>query len=116
MELSFASENSAEASLLAKELEQALRWQGLPAGAMSLKPSSPEHMDVGSVLWVSMEMVNQILGPVGSIATVAACVHQIMTKYHKDAVIDTEGSKVKISASKASAASVEAALITSPGP
>jgi len=96
MELSFSSENSAEASLLAQELELALRKDGVPPEAISLKQSSAENMDVGSVLWISIEALNQVLGPIGSIATLASCIHQIMSKYHRDAVIDNEDGRVKL--------------------
>ena len=48
MELSFACDNSADASLLAQELEETLRAQGISPNAISLKPASPENMDIGS--------------------------------------------------------------------
>jgi hypothetical protein len=110
MELSFASENSAEAGFLAQELELALRKHGIPAAAMSLKPSSPENMDIGSVVWLSIETLNQVLGPVGSIATLASCIHQIMTKYNRDAFVDNEGGRRKIPVSRITLPRIKAAL------
>ena len=110
MELSFASENSAEASFLVQELELALHQQGIPAAAMSLRASSPENMDVGSILWVSIEALNQLLGPIGSIATLASCVHQIMTKYNRDAVIKNEEEKLKIPVSGTTLPRIQDAL------
>ena len=100
MELSFISRDSAEASYLAQELETMLRKHGVSSKAMSLKRSSSENMDAGSVLSISLEMLNQILGPIGSIATLASCVHQIMGKYNRDAVIDNGEGPVKIPATK----------------
>jgi hypothetical protein len=116
MELSFASKNSAEAGLLAQELELALRKQGIPDVAMSLKPSSPENMDVGSVLWISIETLNQLLGPVGSIATLASCIHQIMAKYNRDAFVDNEGGRRKIPVSGTTLPRIKAALAKPPQP
>ena len=116
MELSFASANSAEASFLAQELEWALRKQGVPPEAISLKQSSSENMDVGSVLWIGIEALNQVLGPVGSIATLASCIHQIMTKYDRDAIVDSEGGTRKIPVSKITVPRVKAALVKPPRP
>jgi hypothetical protein len=116
MELSFASMNSVEAGLLAQELQLALRKQGIPDVAMSLKPSSPENMDLGSVLWISIETVNQVLGPVGSIATLASCIHQIMAKYDRDAFVDNEGGRRKIPVSRITLPRIKAALAKPPQP
>ncbi|MEA2950942.1 MAG: hypothetical protein QOJ96_462 [Alphaproteobacteria bacterium] len=115
MELSFASKNIAEAGLLAQELQLALRKQGIPDVAMSLKPSSRENMDLGSVLWISVETLNQVLGPVGSIATLASCIHQIMAKYNRDAFVDNEGGRRKILVSQ-TLPRIKAALAKPPQP
>jgi hypothetical protein len=116
MELSFASDSSAEASLLVQELEASLRRQGVPPAAISLKQSSPENMDLGSVLWLSVEALNQILGPVGSIATLASCIHQIMIKYDRDAIVDDSAGRRKIGVSRVTLPRVKAALTKPPRP
>jgi len=116
MELSFASANRAEASILAQELELALRKQGVPPEVISLKQSSGENMDVGSVLWVGIDTLNQVLGPVGSIATLASCIHQIMTKYDRDAIVDNEGTKRKIAVSRITLPRIKTALVKAPRP
>jgi hypothetical protein len=110
MELSFACENSAEASYLAQELELELLKHKIPAGAISLKQASAENMDVGSIVWISIEALNQVMGPIASVATLASCVHQIMSKYNRDAIVDNEQSKFKISASRATLSRVKTAL------
>lgn len=110
MELSFISRDSAEASYLAQELETMLRKHGVSSKAVSLKQSSSENMDVGSVLSISLETLNQILGPVGTIATLASCVHQIMGKYNRDAVVDNGESRLKISASKVTLSGIKTSL------
>jgi galactitol-specific phosphotransferase system IIB component len=114
MELSFACENGAEASRLAQELELALRKQGIPPVAISLKQSSSENMDVGSVLWISIEALNQVLGPIGSVATLASCIHQIMSKYNRDAIVDNEEGRLRIPASRTTLSRVKAALAKPP--
>jgi hypothetical protein len=98
MELSFACETSAEASYLAQELELALRDEGIPADAVLLKPSSSESMDIGSTLWISIEMAAQVLGPIASIASFAKCIFEIVHKYNSDIVIGKPEGKVKIPA------------------
>jgi hypothetical protein len=116
MELSFACENSAQASYLAQELELALRDRGIPADAMVLKPSSPENMDIGSILSFSVENASQILAAASSLATVASCIVEIATKFNSDVVVDDAGSKVKIPAAKIDMARVQAALASKPRP
>ncbi|MEO6380892.1 MAG: hypothetical protein ABIO35_02530 [Nitrobacter sp.] len=106
MELSFVAHNSAEASRLARELEEALRWRGLPAEALVLKPSSSEHMDIGSVLQVSMDVANGV----GSIVTLASGIFQIMTKYRKGIVVNSGGERTEIAASRVTEARIKAAL------
>jgi hypothetical protein len=116
MELSFVSQSSAEATLLAQELEVALRKRGVPPEAISLKQSSSENMDLGSVLWLSVEAVNQVLGPVSSIATLASCIHQIMIRYDRDAIVDDSAGRRKIAVSRTTLPRVKAALTKSPRP
>jgi hypothetical protein len=110
MELSFICDNSADASSLAQELELFLRQDGVPAKALSLRQSSAEHMDIGSVLWISVETAAQILGPIASIASFAKCVHEIAGKYHRGVVIKDQDRVVTIPASEIDKARIEAAL------
>lgn len=116
MELSFACENSADASYLAQELELTLRRQGIPAEAMMLKPSSSENMDIGSVLWVSIETANQILGPVSSIASLATCIYEIATKYNSGVIFEEDESRVKIPVTKINMTRIESVLTRYPKP
>jgi hypothetical protein len=110
MELSFDCEKNTEASYLAQELELVLRKHGVPAEAISLKQSSTENMDVGSLLSISMATLNQLWGPVGSIATLASFIMQIMVKHHRDVIVNHDEGKVKIPVSKVSLPRVKAAL------
>jgi hypothetical protein len=96
MELRFKTENIAEATHLAKELELALRQHGIPPTAISLKPSSAENMDIGSVLSLSLQVINQIVGTVGAIATVAGCIQQILDKYNRAVVVDHDGAREEL--------------------
>lgn len=116
MELSFACNNSADASYLAQELELALRHQGVPAEAMKLKSSSSKNMDIGSVLWVSLETANQILGPVSSIASLAACIYEVATKYNSGVIFGEEERRVEIPVTKISMARIETVLARYPKP
>ena len=116
MELSFACANSADASFLAQELELALRRQGLPSEAMMLKSSSSENMDIGSVLWVSIETANQILGPVSSIASLAACIYEVATKYNSGVIFGGDERRVEIPVTKINMARIETVLAKYPKP
>ncbi|MDN3279512.1 hypothetical protein QWJ07_34965 [Frankia sp. RB7] len=110
MELSFICDNDAEASILTQELESALRHEGIPKNALSLRQSSSENMDVGSVLWVSVQTAAQILGPVASIASFAKCVYEIAGKYNRGVVVKDQERTVIIPAAEVERARVEAAL------
>jgi hypothetical protein len=116
MELWFKTENSAEASHLAQELELTLRQRGIPQAAISLNPASSESMDIGSVLSFSLEIANQVLGPVGTIASVVSCIHQVMDKYNKGVVVERDGHREEIAPAKNSRARIEAALSAHPKP
>lgn len=116
MELSFACENSAEASYLAQELELALHRRGLPAAAMVLKPSSAENMDIGSVLTFIMENSTQILGATETIASLATCIYEVATKYNCDPIVETPDGKVRIPVAKIDMTRIEAALARKPKP
>jgi anti-sigma regulatory factor (Ser/Thr protein kinase) len=100
MEFSFVSDNSADASYLAQELEVALRQDGVPASALALKASSPENMDIGSVLSFSMEVATNVLGPAGSLAALAKCVFEVVTKTNSTVIIiKDDGKRIEVPAS-----------------
>jgi hypothetical protein len=71
--------------------------------AISLKQSSTEHMDIGSVLSISMEAI-------GSIATLASLIHQVMVKHDRDVVLDYGEGRTKIAISKITLSRIRAAL------
>jgi hypothetical protein len=110
MELSFICDNSADASFLAQELELALRREGVPANALALKPSSPENMDIGSVLWISIETSAQVLGSVASIASFARCMLELAAKYNIGLTVKNQARTETIPASEISDARIRAAL------
>jgi hypothetical protein len=110
MELSFVCDNSADASFLAQELELALRREGVPANALSLKPSSPENMDIGSILWVSIETATQVLGSVASIASFVKCALEISAKYNTGLTVKNQERTETIPASEISDTRIRAAL------
>jgi hypothetical protein len=113
MELSFASENSADASLLAQELELSLRRAGIPADALSLKQSSAANMDIGSVLSISLE----ILGSIGSAASFANCVYEMVAKHNSPVVIiHSDGKRDEISPGRTSFKRIEKAITRSVRP
>ncbi len=113
MELSFICDNSAEAGFLAQELELALRQQGVPAKALSLKQASSENMDIGSVLWFSVETAAHILGPIASIASFGKCVYEIAGKYNRGVVIKDQERTVTIPAAEIDKKRIESALANS---
>ncbi|KIZ44038.1 MULTISPECIES: hypothetical protein [Rhodopseudomonas] len=100
MDLSFAERDSADASFLAKELELLLQRNGIPQNAMALKRSSPENMDLGSILSVNLDAVAHALGGLGYIACFANCIYEIVTKHNSTIVIVTEHGTSKFPASK----------------
>lgn len=111
IEFSFVCENKADASHLVQELEAALRREGIPADALSLGQSSSENMDVGSVLSFTTEHLPHMLGSLGYIACFAKCIYEVLAEHHSTIVIDRkDGSRVRISASKASLKRIEEAL------
>jgi hypothetical protein len=97
MEFSFARENSADASFLARELEVGLLRAGIPTAALSLKQSSPENMDIGSMLSMVFDLASTVLGPAASVATVARCVYDVVNKYNCTIImVGKDGKPVKI--------------------
>lgn len=110
MELSFDCENSADASYLAQQLEIALRSEGMPAEALSLRQSSDDNMDIGSILIFSFEAASHVLGPVASIATFAKCVYEVVTRHNSTVLIVSKDGRVRIPASKINLKRIEDAL------
>lgn len=111
MELSFVCDNAADASFLAQELEIALHAGGLPAGAVSLRQSSQANMDIGSVLSVGMDVASNILGPIGTVATLAKCVYEVVAKHNSPVVIvHSDGERIEITPAKANLKRIEKAI------
>jgi hypothetical protein len=110
MELSFDCENSADASYLAQQLEIALRSDGVPADALSLRQSSDDNMDIGSILHLSLETASYVLGPAASLATFAKCIYEVVTKHNSTILIVSKDGRVRIPASKISLKRIENAL------
>lgn len=110
MELSFICDNSADASFLAQELELALRKEGVPANALALKPSSPENMDIGSVLWISVETTAQVLGSIASIASFTKCMLEVASKYNSGLTVKNQARTETIPASEINDTRIRSAL------
>lgn len=110
MELSFADVSSADAAVLAEELELALLNAGAPSGALALKPSSSEHMDVGSVLWVGVDAATHALGAIGYIACFAKCIYEVVKKNEVTLVVLTENGAIKLPASDITLQRIESAI------
>jgi hypothetical protein len=117
MELSFVSENSADSSYLVQELELALQQDGMPATALSLRPSSAENMDIGSILSVSFDVATHVLGPLGSMASLAKCILEVVKKNNTTIVIVSDsGQRVELPAAKISYKRIEKAIAQSARP
>src|SRR5690242_18388871 len=86
MELSFSHVDVAAAASLADELRLGLLRAGVPAAAIDLKPSSPEHMSVGDVLNVAAH----VLASADYIGCVAKCIIEVARK-HDVPIIITSG-------------------------
>jgi hypothetical protein len=110
MELSFADVSSADAAALAEELELALLNAGAPSSSLSLKPSSTEHMDVGSVLWVGAEAAAHALGAIGYVACFAKCIYEVVKKNDVTLVVLTENGAIKLPASDITLQRIENAI------
>jgi hypothetical protein len=116
MELSFVCDNSADASYLAQELELALRKNGVPAKALSLKRASSENMDIGSILSIDLATATEILSPVGSIASLVTCIYEVASKYHSGVIVQKDEGRIKIPASQLSFKRVQNAVAKAPKP
>jgi hypothetical protein len=115
MELSFACENSAEATVLAQELEGALRDQGISPDDVALKPASSENMDIGTVLWV-MEKAAQTIEVAGTVHTIAKCVYAIANKYGVGITVTKAEGKVEVPAAMVAMSVIEQVLSDSSKP
>jgi len=116
MELSFACDNSADATVLAQELEWALREQGIPLDAVLLKPASAENMDIGSVVWVALERTGQVLEAAGTIMTIAKCVYAVANKYGVGVIFTKPEGKVEVPAATVAMNVIEQILSESSRP
>jgi len=116
MELSFAFDNSADASLLAQELEETLRAQGISPNAISLKPASPENMDIGSVVWVAIERTGQVVEAAGTVLTIAKCVYDVANKYGVGVIFTRPEGKVEVPATTVAMNLIEQILSDSSQP
>ena len=81
MNLSFVGVSSADARYLGEELELALLKGGVPNDAIVAKPSSPENMDVGTILGVNLDLVLHAIGAAGYIACFGKCIYEIIAKH-----------------------------------
>lgn len=117
MNISFATENKADARRLIQELEEALIARGVPSGALSLRQSSAENMDVGSVLGVTFGDAAHALGSIGYIACFAKCIFEVASKHRSPVVlVDEDGKIVKIPLSQLTFAGLEQTLKTGAAP
>lgn len=109
MELSFICDSAADASYLAQELELALRKAGIPEHTLALKQSSAANMDIGSVL--------SVLGSIGSAATFASCVYEMVAKHNSPVVIiHSDGKRDEVSPGRTSFKRIEKAITRSARP
>jgi hypothetical protein len=72
-------------------------------------------MDIGSILSIDLDLASKVLESAGSMATLASCVHQIMSKYGRDAVVEKSGSRTKVPLSNGRVG-IDAALNQTPRP
>jgi hypothetical protein len=78
MDLRFAHVSDADGARLAHELRLELLKAGVPSDAIKLKPSSDEHMSVGSVLFANAELVAHMFGAAGYIACFGKCIYEVL--------------------------------------
>jgi hypothetical protein len=116
MELSFACDNSADASVLAQELEETLRAQGISPNAISLKPASSENMDIGSVVWVAIERTGQVVEAASTVLTIAKCVYDVANKYGVGVIFTRPEGKVEVPATTVAMNIIEQILSDSSQP
>src|SRR3954470_23366844 len=102
MELQFSDASRAQVGRLAEELELSLIRSGVPAGALSIKRSSPEAMDPGSLLWVGVETAAHALGAVGYVACFGKCIYEVVKRHSTPIVIRTKDGVVTLPASEIS--------------
>jgi hypothetical protein len=110
MELSFPRLKGADAGYLAQELERGLRREGVPGNALAIERSSPEHMDLGTVLGVNVDVVLHAIGSAGYIACFVKCIHEVVRKHDVVIRISTKSGSIEIPASEANADIIEKAI------
>lgn len=107
MEFAFVCDNAADSSFLAQELELTLRDSGVSADALSLRQASKSNMDIGSVLLIT----SSILAPMGSLATIAKCVYEVVAKHNSPVVIvHSGGERIEIAPENANLERIKKAL------
>jgi hypothetical protein len=89
MEIRFQGVDRSEASVLARELELSLKYEGVPGGALKVLPISPEAMGL-EVLGVDLEIVLHALGGVGYIAVFGKCIYELLGKHKFNIVLKTK--------------------------
>jgi len=101
MDVSFSGVSSADASLLAQELELSLIRAGAPRQAISLRQSSSENMSgLGTILGVDVDLALHAIGAMGYLACFAHCIFEIASKHRVEIVINTEDGTIKIPAAQ----------------
>ena len=96
MQLSFETTDSADAGLLARELDLALKREGLPGSVTSIIRSNPDSMDLGTVLGIDVNAALHALGSIGYIALFGKCIYEIIGKHHITIRIKTQHGSVDI--------------------
>lgn len=96
MEISFQDVSAADAGLLARELSLALKRDGVPGDAIRVTRSSPESMDLGSLLTIDFSAVLQALGAAGSIASFGRCIYDMVARSGVTIQIHANGESAKL--------------------
>jgi hypothetical protein len=109
MDVCFADISDGDAARLAHELRLELLKAGVPGDAVGLKPSSDEHMDLGSVLWANIDLAAHLLGATGYIACFGKCIYEVLHRNNVTIRISTPQGSVEIPAN-ATAEVIEKAL------
>ena len=87
MEIQFSNVTSAQSGRLAEELELELIRAGVPSRALSIKRSSSETMDPGSVLWTAVDTAVHALAATGYIACFAKCIFEVVKRNETPGIV-----------------------------
>jgi len=110
MELIFPGVNSRVAGELAAELRRELVKAGAPPQSVTIKPSSPEHMNLGTVLGIDVSLALQVLEATGYIACFGHCMLEIMRKHEVSIRLMTKTGPIDIAARNAGVDTIEKIL------